>query len=278
MKNKTKLTPIQIYFQADDIDLDSVESRNDALGLWAKQLTDAGVEYEFTADSTDGHTYYLNFNNDEVTLVDKKNNSLLKLDWAKELKSHLKKRYAVTKEPLFRALKLKGEDRSYNRIVDATLGTGKDACLLLSFQCELICFERNPYVFALALWAYNRACEFEDEKISLIFKNHMHIKFGQAIDGEIPKEYERCFFDPMYEMTKSKAKSALSRKEMETFKELVGSDDDQGNILFNLCQKFQLVCFKRPLKAPVLELPNDSKCQKVVYTGKSTRYERYFLP
>ncbi|RZF20721.1 hypothetical protein DAY19_12100 [Halobacteriovorax vibrionivorans] len=278
MKNDVKLTPIQILVHGIDINMKSLESQNDALGLWAKQLRDFGVEFEICSSLTDEVSYYLDFNGEQLSLIDLKKSSKLTLDWAKELKSHLKKRYAVTKEPLFRALKLKGDDLAHNQIIDATMGTGKDACLLLSFKCNLICFERNPYVFALGLWAYLQACASDDEMIAQAFKNQMRLEYGQAYSSEIPAGYDRCFYDPMYESGKSKTKSALSRKEMETFKELVGSDQDQATILSELCKKFKLVCFKRPLKAPNLELPDDSRCQKVVYTGKSTRYERYFIP
>lgn len=277
--NETSLkTKIDIVIE-DAVEKDiQIESLNQALRNYMQQLSSHELSYHLHNSSASLSGVYLTWKDDELCLFDPHRESSLKLDWAGDLQTHLKRNYAVTKEPLFRALKLKGGDIEYNKVVDATLGTGKDACLLLSFGCQLECFERNPYVFGLALWAYQKALNCENEKIRLIFKNHMKINFGQAAIAETPVGFERCFYDPMYEITKSKAKSALSRKEMEVFKDLVGKDVDQDQYLWSLCAKFSLVCLKRPIKASEVKIPADCKHQKVVYTGKSIRYERYFLP
>ncbi|MGI4992756.1 class I SAM-dependent methyltransferase [Halobacteriovorax sp. GFR7] len=277
--NETSLkTKIDIVIeQGFDNDI-QLESLNQALHNYLQALTCHGLSFQLHKSSASLTGVYLIWKDSELCLFDPIRESSLKLDWAGDLQTHLKRNYAVTKEPLFRALKLKGGDIEHNKVVDATLGTGKDACLLLSFGCQLECFERNPYVFALAFWAYQKAICCENEKIRLIFKNHMNIHFGQAAIEEVPVAFERCFYDPMYEITKSKAKSALSRKEMEVFKDLVGKDVDQDHYLWSLCAKFSLVCLKRPIKASEAKIPANCKHQKVVYTGKSTRYERYFLP
>ncbi|MFG1498791.1 class I SAM-dependent methyltransferase [Halobacteriovorax sp. XZX-3] len=277
--NETSLkTNIDIVIDcAQEEDL-KTESLNQALRNYLQKLSSHKLTYQLhmTGESLQG--VYLVWKDNELCLFDPARDSSLKLDWATDLQTHLKRNYAVTKEPLFRALKLKGGDIEHNKVVDATLGTGKDACLLLSFGCHLDCFERNPYVFGLALWAYEKAISFENEKISNIFKKYMSISYGQATLADTGSDFKRCFYDPMYEMTKSKAKSALSRKEMEVFKDLVGKDTDQDLYLWSLCTKFPLVCLKRPIKANEVQIPTDCKHQRVVYSGKSTRYERYFLP
>lgn len=277
--NETSLnTKIDIVIeQRVDNDI-QLESLNQALRNYLQALSSHELSFQLHKSSASLTGIYLIWKDSELFLFDPIRESSLKLDWAGDLQTHLKRNYAVTKEPLFRALKLKGGDIEHNKVVDATLGTGKDACLLLSFGCQLECFERNPYVFALAFWAYQKAICCENEKIRLIFKNHMNIHFGQAAIEEVPVGFERCFYDPMYEITKSKAKSALSRKEMEVFKDLVGKDVDQDQYLWSLCAKFSLVCLKRPIKASEVKITANCKHQKVVYTGKSTRYERYFLP
>ncbi len=256
--------------------IDSIESQNDALHGYLLHLKSHNIEFKIVKEAT--NSLYFNYDG-ELSLVDQDKAHVLKLDWARDLKTHLSRKYALTKEPLFKALKLKGDGFASNFLVDASLGTGKDACLLLSFGCHLMCFERNPHVFALALWAYQKAVNYKDSAIGDIFKNHFSLHFGQAIDADvIDNRFNKCFFDPMYEMpSNKKAKSALSRKEMEVFKNLVGKDEDQDQYLASLLEQFSLVCLKRPIKARTIEL-TQSKYQMVSFSGKSTRYDRYFLP
>ena len=76
------------------------------------------------------------------------------------------------------------------------------------------------------------------------------------------------YYDPMYP---SKKKSALPRKEMRIFKEIVGEDRD-SDLFFNWAIKTATdrVVIKRPLDAPFIgREPHAS------YKGKSTRYDMY---
>lgn len=261
----------EIYIVCEEIE--NLESQNEALRNYVEELKASSFRVILCQDCP--HSTYFVYDGIDLKLYDRHSGQSLKLDWGRELKIHLSRKYGLTKEPLFRALKLKGDSFESNYLVDASLGTGKDACLLLSFKCHLLCFERNPFVFALALWAYQRACEFEDTAIASIFINHMGLVFGEALTYDDPQhKYQKCFFDPMYE---TKAKSALSRKEMEVFKHLVGKDEDQHDYLAQLIEKFSFVCLKRPIKAAKAQLAS-KKYQMVSFSGKSTRYDRYFMP
>jgi 16S rRNA (guanine1516-N2)-methyltransferase len=72
-------------------------------------------------------------------------------------------------------------------------------------------------------------------------------------------------------MYPSKKKSALARKEMRIFKDLVGEDLDSTLFLeWALKTATERVVIKRPLEAlPIKEKPSAS------YFGKSTRYDMY---
>jgi 16S rRNA (guanine1516-N2)-methyltransferase len=74
--------------------------------------------------------------------------------------------------------------------------------------------------------------------------------------------------DPMYPVKK---KSAKSRKEMELFKSIVGTDDDADE-LFEFARKREgaRVVVKRPLHGVFV----DKSCTRS-FKGKSTRYDMY---
>ena len=75
----------------------------------------------------------------------------------------------------------------------------------------------------------------------------------------------------MYPEKTGSKKSALPRKEMRIFKEVVGEDLDSDEFLkWALKTAKERVVVKRSLSAPVLmEKPTAS------YEGKSTRYDMY---
>lgn len=169
---------------------------------------------------------------------------------------HQRQKYALSKEPLAKALAIKGagEKRS---IWDTTCGTGKDSLLIHYFGAELTSFERNPAVYLLLKDALRR------------YPMDFHLVFGDAskINSSMDRP-EVIYYDPMYP---SKKKSALPRKEMRIFKEMVGEDLDASDFLeWALTTATERVVVKRSLEAaPIKEKPTAS------YTGKSTRYDMY---
>jgi len=177
-----------------------------------------------------------------------------------ELKSyHERQKYAFTKEPLYRALGLKGKLAEQKKSIwDTTCGTGKDSVLIHHFGASLTSFERHPIVYLLLQDALRR---FPLLDFELIFRS------ANFYDGKLSSP-EVIYFDPMYP---SKKKSALPRKEMLIFKELVGEDLDAGDFLeWALSKALERVVVKRPLEAPPLK-PNPTAS----YSGKSTRYDMY---
>lgn len=172
---------------------------------------------------------------------------------------HHRQRYALSKEPLAKSLGIKGE--KHPLVWDTTCGTGKDSLLIKTFGAKLLSFERHPAVYLLL----------EDAKRR--FPLDFNIVFADASRLTISEE-ERpdvIYYDPMYPEKTGSKKSALPRKEMRIFKDVVGEDHDSEAFLeWALKTARSRVVVKRALSAlPVRKNPSAS------YMGKSTRYDMY---
>jgi 16S rRNA (guanine1516-N2)-methyltransferase len=185
-------------------------------------------------------------------------------DFEETLSYHQRQHYALSKEPLARALGIKGEQKPV--IWDTTCGTGKDSLLIQTFLgaagSKLKSFERHPAIFLLLKDAARR------------FPVSFEIVFADASQLSSIKDEDRpdvIFYDPMYPEKKGSKKSALPRKEMRIFKDIVGEDLDSDLFLeWALKTAKERVVVKRGLAAdPVKEKPTAS------YEGKSTRYDMY---
>ncbi|MFA6238425.1 MAG: class I SAM-dependent methyltransferase [Bacteriovorax sp.] len=186
----------------------------------------------------------------------------MSFDFAKDYAYHQRQNYALSREPLAKALGIKGEIKP--TIWDATCGTGKDSLLIKTFGGVLKAFERNPSIYLLLTDALRR------------FPLEFEIVFADAskLYPEMTEEAHRpdvIYYDPMYPEKSGSKKSALPRKEMRIFKEVVGEDIDSENFLeWALKTARSRVVVKRALNAPFIkEKPNAS------YEGKSTRYDMY---
>lgn len=179
----------------------------------------------------------------------------MSFDFEELMKYHQRQKYALSKEPLAKALGIRGSGEK-RLIWDTTCGTGKDSLLISFFGAKLTSFERNPAVFLLLKDALRR------------FPVDFHLEFGDARTLTLSERPEVIYYDPMYP---AKKKSALARKEMRIFKAIVGDDPDSKEFLeWALKTATERVVVKRPLEAePIKEKPTAS------YTGKSTRYDMY---
>lgn len=177
-------------------------------------------------------------------------------DFREQLEYHRKKNYSLNKEPLAKSL---GLTTKRDRIVwDVTCGTGKDALLIYSFGAKVVAFERHPIIYFLLLDAKER------------FSVNIQFIYGDSskLDLNSLERPETIYYDPMYP---EKKKSALPRKEMQIFKEIVGADLDCVNYLnFARTVARDRVVVKRPLSAPPIK--TDTNAQ---YVGKTTRYDMY---
>jgi 16S rRNA (guanine1516-N2)-methyltransferase len=175
---------------------------------------------------------------------------------------HQRQTYAITREPLARALGIKGDSKQ--TIWDATCGTGKDTLLINYFGGVLTSFERHPAIYLLLLDAKRRfPLDFK-----LVFADASKLYNKLLTDSERP---DVIYYDPMYPEKSGSKKSALPRKEMRIFKEVVGEDADSVAFLeWALATARKRVVVKRALNAHEIK-----KNPTASYKGKSTRYDMY---
>lgn len=173
------------------------------------------------------------------------------------------------KQPLARAVGVKGGEAPH--VLDATAGLGRDAFVLATLGCAVHLVERSEIIGALLEDGLTRARA--DPEVSPIAAR-MSLTVGDAAEvmrnlpnGEHP---DVVYLDPMYPHSN---KSALQKKEMRLFRELVGDDEDAAGLLEAARTRAKRrVVVKRPRGAPALggEKPNAD------VRSKNTRYDLYW--
>lgn len=172
------------------------------------------------------------------------------------------------KEAIAKAVGLKGQ--STLNVLDATAGLGRDAFVLASLGCHVHMVERSPVVAALLADGLRRAAE--DSQLSKWLPLKMQLT--QGIASELLADWQQekpdvVYLDPMFPHRK---KTALVKKEMRIFQQLLGPDEDADLLLppaLALAQKRVVV--KRPADAPYLA----GKKPDIEYTGKANRFDVY---
>ena len=174
---------------------------------------------------------------------------------------HQRQHYALSREPLAKALGIRGEHKPL--IWDTTCGTGKDSLLISIFGGKLKSFERHPAIYLLLTDAKRRF----DVSFDIVFADASQLY--QNINQQDRPDV--IYYDPMYPEKTGSKKSALPRKEMRIFKDIVGEDQDSNEFLeWALKTAKERVVVKRSLGAStVKDNPTAS------YEGKSTRYDMY---
>jgi 16S rRNA (guanine1516-N2)-methyltransferase len=208
---------------------------------------------EITSEITEDHQDYLVYKKGQLYFYSQTLGEMY-FDFESDMRYHTRQNYAVSKEPLAKALGLVGHGGKL--IWDATCGTGKDSLLINHFKGQVVAFERHPAVYLLLMDAKRRA------------PVNFEIIFGEAKNNTDLEKPAVIYYDPMYP---EKKKSALARKEMRIFKEVVGEDPDSREFLeWALTVATERVVVKRALHAEAIkENPSAS------YKGKSTRYDMY---
>lgn len=157
-------------------------------------------------------------------------------------------------QPLFRSLGSKGGLRP--KVWDVTCGLGGDSLMLLSFGCTVISSERHPLPALMLLRAYE------------LYEGEMKARWQLSLDGaDHGDEVDVIYFDPMYNGPES---SALPRKEMRIFREVVGEDQDAEVVAKRLAERGKRLIIKRAPHGPLL-LPQPSFQQE----GKAVRFDVY---
>jgi len=154
-------------------------------------------------------------------------------------------------------------------VVDATAGLGQDAFVLAGLGCRVTLLERNPVIHALladglARAALNTDCAPIVARMALQADSSIDwLRQGGAEVADV------IYLDPMFP---HRDKSALVKKEMQVFRQVVGDDDDSELLLeAALASARYRVVVKRPRKAPVIAGPEPATRVE----GKSSRYDIY---
>lgn len=174
-----------------------------------------------------------------------------------------------SRDPLVRAIGRKGDSW---RVLDATAGLGRDAFVLALAGCHVTAVERSPVMAALLEDGLRRA----DLDVQLRpVVQRLHLVKGDSrdvLDGLTEADRpDAAYIDPMFA---HRAKSALSKKEMQ-FCRLVSGDDTDAADLLAVARRVarHRVVVKRWLHAPPLG-PHPA----IQYKGRSIRYDVYPSP
>lgn len=156
-------------------------------------------------------------------------------------------------------------------IVDATAGLGRDAFVLATLGCTVRMLERSPIVYALLRDGLARAAESEVADIvarMTLFRADARQWLESLAEEDAP---DVIHLDPMFPHSD---KTAQVKKEMLAFRDLVGADADNAELLEVALRRARCrVVVKRPRKAPAIDGPAPS----FVLEGKSGRYDIYAL-
>ncbi|WNO09814.1 class I SAM-dependent methyltransferase [Teredinibacter sp. KSP-S5-2] len=162
-------------------------------------------------------------------------------------------------------------------VMDMTAGMGKDAFVLASLGCHVQLCERSPIVHLLLQDGLLRAKqhaeirEEESELMSILRRMELTEIDSLNMDSSEEDCIEVVYLDPMFP---ERSKSALVKKEMQVFHDIVGKDEDADGLLpLALHLAEYRVVVKRPKIAPYLNNQEPS----FQFVGKSSRFDVYAL-
>ncbi|MEF2912931.1 MAG: class I SAM-dependent methyltransferase [Succinivibrio sp.] len=160
-------------------------------------------------------------------------------------------------------------------VFDATAGLGRESLILQNSGAKVHMFERNPIIYLMLFASLHKSKS--ADKLTLL-KNSLPVlsPYGSVLEvkqnGELPCVPDVIYYDPMFPQRK---KSALVKREMRIFHELVGFDEDTvetANELLKICKHHLVV--KRPSNEAPLEL-NVKRSSFI--DGKACRFDCYYV-
>ena len=152
-------------------------------------------------------------------------------------------------------------------VLDATAGLGRDGFVLANLGASVTLVERNPAVAALLFDGLRRAAlvpelHWVSERMQLL-----HLSAAQALKTQ--PAVDVVYLDPMFP---PREKSALVKKEMRAFHDVVGNDTDADALLEPALQlALKRVVVKRPGYADFLAQQKPT----MSVTGKNNRFDVY---
>lgn len=178
-------------------------------------------------------------------------------------KSNYHRKFNSPKTELFS--KALGWNSGCRSVLDLTAGLGIDAIFAAQLGFKVMALERNEAIYALLKDAQERSLGHLNGDVEFRLANAKDYLEELGVE-DLP---DTIYYDPMYP---HENKSALPNKNMQVFRELIGTDEaDESIIKLARMKAKQRVVVKRPLKAPeVLAKPS------LQIKGKLVRYDVYF--
>jgi 16S rRNA (guanine1516-N2)-methyltransferase len=180
---------------------------------------------------------------------------------------------SIKNEALARALGLKSclKNQSPPRIIDATGGLARDSFIIASLGYELTLLERSPIIYTLIQDGIKRAEQ--NPIMHNITKRLLTVQTDAIIWLNQLKDYDKpdiIYLDPMFP---EKKKSALPKKEMLIFHDIVGDDLDADSLL---CAALACATKRVVVKRPRLSNELKAACApSFSLTGSSCRFDIY---
>lgn len=192
----------------------------------------------------------------------------LYVDFLSGKMTYRRQQASLRNEILARALGL--THRIHPKIVDATAGLARDSFILASLGFDIQLIERSSIVYALVQDGMRRAAE--NSHVAPIV-NRLHLIQADAIAWlqTCMDPPDVIYLDPMFP---ERHKSALVKKEMRIFHEIIGEDLDAEQLLTAaLSCASRRVVVKRPRLADPVKGPLPSLSMK----GSSSRFDIYLI-
>ncbi|MCK6440510.1 MAG: class I SAM-dependent methyltransferase [Planctomycetes bacterium] len=217
------------------------------------------------------HEFHLVLTTDRLELVMPRNTPRLAIsvDYIEGVIGHRRRQGGGTGQAVARAVGIRGAYRP--KVLDATLGLGRDAIMLTWLGCHVTGIERSPFIAALVHDGLLRAsmdhllAPVIQERFSLVVADS--IRYIGHLEGD--ERPDVIYLDPMFP---ERQKSALVKKEMRVLQALVKDDADSPALLeAALAKAKRRVVVKRPRHAPPLDGPRPG----AAIAGKTVRFDLY---
>ena len=171
-----------------------------------------------------------------------------------------------------------GHKQDRPSVLDATAGLGRDSFVLASRGYAVTLCERSPLIAALLADGLSRARhsagQHNDDELRAVIDRMQLVEMDSCEylrrEGQVNPP-DVVVIDPMFPASK---KSALVKKEMRAFQQLVGADIDSEELLtLAIATAKHRVVVKRPKKAEVLA----GRKPNFTVEGKAIRFDIYSL-
>ena len=160
------------------------------------------------------------------------------------------------------SLLLRAVGKKAELVIDSTTGTARDSLTLLLGGHRVQSWERDPVVYLLLLDAFHQM------QNDLIDKSLWELKLGNVFKTETKAAV--LYYDPMFDRS---GKTALARKEMMLFHQILKADEEDEKDLADWMRKnVKRLIVKRPLKGEVFPLSVTAQ-----FKGKSVRFDLHQL-